>query len=166
VTAKHARIEAASKVNGGWEGWCQVDMLMRALNDQLYKYERERFIYGTLERVDLWLEPKADAPHGTLFRGVELKCGTGKHNTVRTVKTELKKDMAYVTTNKAVVGNDPYMYAIGLTPFLVDTEGYDGASYSGHVHVETLYDGGLGAPALYMVFIKCRWDTALQYYDV
>lgn len=156
-------------MNGGWEVWSQVDMLMRALDDQLYNYDREKTIYGTLERVDLWLEPKATAPPGTLVRGVELKCGTGKFNTVRTFKAELKKDMAYITTNQAVVGNNPYMYAIGLTPFSVDTEGYGGAPYSNHVHVERLYNGGPGVADLYMVFIKGRWSTALnafQYIDV
>ena len=169
VTAEHARIDAASKVNGGWEVWSQVDMVMRALDDQLYTYNREKPIYGTLERVDLWLEPKINAPQGTLVRGVELKCGTGKYNVVSTFRTELKKDMAYITTTRAVVGNNPYMYAIGLTPFFVDTEGYGGALYSGYVHVEKLYDGGHGAASLYMVFIKGRWGTtfnAFQYIDI
>jgi len=129
VTAEHVRIGAASRVNGGWEAWSQVDMLIRALDDQLYNYDREKHIYGTLERVDIWLAPKSTAPQGTVARGVELKCGTGQHKTVRTFKAELKKDMKYITENKAVVGDNPYMYAIGLTPFSVDTEGYGGAPY-------------------------------------
>src|ERR1700761_2796751 len=131
-SADFLKIVDAKKLQGGWEIWAQVElMLWMAGSMRGFKLEREvdhifqntqADLNNDVLTIDLWFERQNINVNSNI--GVELKCRTARE-TNATFSQRFTREIRKVSNALEQNRTPALMYAVAISDNLADLKGYD-----------------------------------------